>query len=122
MHVSVILQYPTTEISVAEAYDNDLPPNNDIRYSIDNIDFTIKSKTQNAPTAFTINANDGTIVIGTNDYTDYVGGYFDITVKAEDYNGANVPHDTQLQRVCISFYVSKRSQMSKRAPCSLQHF
>lgn len=51
-------------------------------------------------------------MIGTNDYTDYVGGYFDITVKAEDYNGANVPHDTQLQRVCISFHFFRRSQMS----------
>jgi hypothetical protein len=103
-YISVILQYPETSISVAEAYDLDLPPNNGIRYSIDNIDFTVKGKTQNAPTAFTINANDGTIAIGTNDYTDYIGGYFDITVKAEDYNGANVPFDHQLQRVCNSYF------------------
>ncbi|XP_053385774.1 cadherin-23-like isoform X2 [Mercenaria mercenaria] len=102
---TVILQYPEVNVGVAEATDSDLPPNNGIRYLIDNIDFTKNGKTQNAPTAFRINANDGTVVIDVNDYTDYVGGYFDINIKAEDYNNANVPYDHQLLRV----YVTDRS-------------
>lgn len=88
LFLSVILPYPSWDVAIAEAYDIDLAPNNGIRYSIEKIEFTIQGKTQEAPTAFTINANDGTIVVGTNDYTDYVGGYFNITVKAEDYRGA----------------------------------
>ncbi|KAL4240787.1 hypothetical protein ACF0H5_001575 [Mactra antiquata] len=103
----VILKYPAADVSVAEAYDDDLPPNNDIRYSIDSIRFVIDGKTQNAPTAFTVNGKDGTISIGTNDYSDYVGGYFDITVRADDYNGANVESDTQLQRVYVTDRTSR---------------
>lgn len=83
-NVSVISQFPSTEIYVAEAEDKDLPPNNGIRFSIESIKFVINGKKQAAPTAFTVNANDGTVAIGTNDYTDYIGGHFEIIVKAED--------------------------------------
>lgn len=88
-------------MAAAEAHDLDLAPNNGIRYSIDKIEFVIHGKTQLAPTAFTINANDGTIVIGNNDYTDYIGGYFIIYVVAEDYRGGNNMTDTQQHVVCI---------------------
>jgi len=97
---SVMLKYPPVDVAVAEAFDNDLPPNNGIRYSIEKIEFTINGKTQNAPTAFTINANDGTIVIGTNDYSDYVGGYFSILVIAEDRGAAHM-FDSQTHLVSI---------------------
>lgn len=101
---TVILQYPTAayDVATAEAYDLDLAPNNGIRYSIENIDFVINGKTQKAPTAFTINANDGNIAIGTNDYTDYIGGYFNITVRAEDYNGASVPYAEQTHIIYVT--------------------
>lgn len=97
--LAVILQYPPVDVAVAEAVDLDLAPNNGIRYSIDKIEFVINGKTQVAPTAFTINANDGTIAIGTNDYTDYIGGYFNIYVIAEDYRGAHNMTDVQIHKV-----------------------
>ncbi|XP_052768802.1 cadherin-23-like isoform X2 [Mya arenaria] len=103
--INVIDQFPSVDIYVAEAVDRDLPPHNNIRYSIDKTLFVIGGKPQQAPTAFTINANDGTVSIGTNDYTDYIDGYFDITIKAEDRNGENNLTDYMQLRV----YVTERS-------------
>ncbi|XP_052263415.1 protocadherin Fat 3-like isoform X3 [Dreissena polymorpha] len=100
---TVINKYPDdSTVAVAEAVDQDLSPSNQIRYSIVNMTFTMRGKTQSAPTAFIINANDGTISIGTNDYSDYIDGYFDIHVKAEDMNGANTPASYQKHRVYIT--------------------
>ena len=97
---SVILEYPLSYVvDKAQAIDKDLDPNNLIRYTIDDIIYTKGSKSYQAPQAFNINARDGTISIGTYDYTDYVGGHFTITVQAADVRGEFNETDTMTVKV-----------------------
>lgn len=97
----VITEYPAYVIDQAVAMDKDLDPNNLIRYTIDSILFTKGGKSYQAPTAFNINSGDGTITIGTNDYSDYVGGYFNITVRAADAKGEINKTDTMTVKVIV---------------------
>ena len=88
------MEYPPTSVAVAEARDADEAPNNAIRHTIDRIIFTKGRKSYQAPTAFNINSRDGSITVGTHDYSDYVGGFFKIIVRAADANGEHNLTDT----------------------------
>ena len=86
--ISVILEYPLEYVvAKAHAVDLDISPNNLIRYTIESIIYTKGRKSYNTDQAFNINTRDGVISIGTYDYSDFVGGYFNITVVAEDATG-----------------------------------
>lgn len=106
----VILESPPvrSSITVAKAYDDDLYPNNEIRYTIDRILFTKGGKSYQAPTAFNINTKDGSLTIGAYDrsFSDYVGGYFTIDVRAADARGEFPEEDT----MTITVYVGHSSE------------
>ena len=102
--IPVILSYPSDDISTAEATDKDQAPNNEIRYIIEKIEFYKGQKKYRAPAAFTIDAKDGKIYAGQASYEDYVGGYFLITIKAQDRNGNKNLYDTQEQKVQFTLF------------------
>ena len=106
--LSVILESPPvrSSITVAKAYDDDLYPNNEIRYTIDRILFTKGGKSYQAPTAFNINTKDGSLTIGAYDrsFSDYVGGYFTIDVRAADARGEFPEEDTMTITVLLLFF------------------
>lgn len=80
------------------AVDPDGPQNNRVVYSLQNTVYYPRGGlpyTMNG--AFTIGSSTGIVYINLPSYTDFAGGYFNLSIKAEDYLNPQFSDTVQLQ-------------------------
>ncbi|KAK3593637.1 hypothetical protein CHS0354_025528 [Potamilus streckersoni] len=99
---AVIFENPEPTVIAVEATDHDLYPNNRVRYSIQSITFMKNLISSSSNGAFNINPDTGIITVGYSFYRDFYGGYFEITVRADDYFGNKNPYDAVQVKVYIA--------------------
>ncbi|KAL3876983.1 hypothetical protein ACJMK2_034753 [Sinanodonta woodiana] len=104
---AVIFENPDPTVIAVEAVDRDLYPNNRVRYSIQSVTFTKNFIKSTSNGAFNINPDTGIITVGYSFYRDFYGGYFEISVRADDYFGNQNPYDS----VKVMVYIAKDNDL-----------
>lgn len=102
-----IFSYPIKDnVYQLTARDPDIGDKGRVRYTITRCQYINTAKRRNITVfdAFRINNDDGQISVGFQSYTYFVGGYFELTIKGEDYLDSSMFSTYKLKVKRISIF------------------